>query len=162
MQKLRLLVLVLFFAQGITSCNFKSHVKSDSDEKIAVHPFLIDIHLTDLAANKLKKSGESIKGTVYFDGDGTPLPKGKSAPFRNVYLGKVEFETKGAGIVSINNAYISKKAHFRLTDKNYHFTINISSGRRVLKNNILSCRSPHGRLKDLEKNKVIKILCELL
>jgi hypothetical protein len=137
-------------------------VSNSGGEKLSVPAFAIHIVLTDAAEKKLRGSGESIKGTIFFDGDGTPLQGVKTAPFRDVYLGDVKFETAGSGIVKITSATISKDAYSRLSDQNYHFTINVYSGRRTFKNNILDGGYAQGRFHDLESNKEIMIICDLL
>lgn len=147
----------------LTGCdsNAPELVLYTDGEQVSVPAFTIRIDLTDAAKKKLKNSGESIKGTVVFDGDGTPLPRIKTAPHRDVYLGSAEFETEKLGTVKIAHATISKEAYSRLSDKNYHFTINVVSGRRTFKNNILTGGYARGRFSDLNNNKALKITCDL-
>jgi len=159
------IILLGIFLLLLIGCNASDPtpaLENEEIEKLTVPTFSIHIRLTQAARNKLKSSGETIKGSVYFDGDGTPLPDVKTAPFRDVYLGKVEFETKGDGIVTISNAVISTTAHSRLSDKNYHYFVNVYSGRHVFENNILSGGYAQGRFHDLEENKTITISCDLL
>jgi hypothetical protein len=74
---------------------------------IDVPKFSITITLDEPASNKLKQAGETIKGAIYFDGDGTPQPGVKTAPMRDVILGSFEFELEGPGTLKIDNASIS-------------------------------------------------------
>jgi hypothetical protein len=129
---------------------------------IDVPQFSITITLDEPASNKLKQAGESIKGAIYFDGDGTPQPGVKTAPMRDVILGSFEFELEESGTIKIDNAVISAEAYSRLSDENYHFFINVYSGRKSFKNNVLSGGYGDGRFKDLQAGKNIKIHCSLL
>jgi hypothetical protein len=135
------------------ACNSKS---------VAVPTFEIRISLTPAAKEKLAKAGESIKGTIFFDGDGTPLPNVETAPFRDVFLGEHTFELELSGPIRITDAVISRDAYSRLSDNNYYFTVNVYSGRRSFKSNVLNGGYAQGRLTDLRSGKPIEITCDLL
>jgi hypothetical protein len=105
--------------------------------KLRVPTFTIRIALSDPATKKLRDAGESIKGLITFDGDGIPREGEHTAPMRPVVLGCYQFEISEAGDVSIANAYISAEASKRLTDPDYYVTINVFSGRRAFKDNVL-------------------------
>jgi hypothetical protein len=134
---------------------------ASADESVPVPEFTLEISLTKDASNKLAQAGESMSGTVYFDGDGPPLPGIKTAPFRDVFLGQQDFELEDAGLLTIKNASISKEAFLRLDDQNYHYFVNVYSGRRVFAENILTCSYADGRLDDLKARERIEIHCEL-
>ena len=104
---------------------------------VAVPEFTIRIALTEAAARGLSEAGETIRGSVFFDGDGTPLPNVKTAPMRDVFLGSYRFELEKPGELRIADAVISEEAFSRLSDTNYHFFVNVYSGRRVFPNNVL-------------------------
>jgi hypothetical protein len=154
MRKLQTLLIL-----AVTLLTTQAH---STDEIIHVPEFVIEVSVSSEASTKLRESGESIKGSIFFDGTGTPLPGIKTAPFREVFLGKYDFELEKEGSVIIKNATISKEAYSRLKDKNYYYLINIYSGRRVFKNNILSGGYADGRLEDLQSGKKIEITCGLL
>jgi hypothetical protein len=136
--------------------------ESDTNEiKIAVPAFQIQITLTENAAKKLSDAGEWIKGVVIFDGDGLKKNNEKTAPERDVPLGTYWFERNGAGVVSITNAAISEEAFTRLTNFDYYFTVNVVSGRRVFKDNILDGGYAEGHISDAT-NSPIQIKCDLL
>ncbi len=137
----------------------RSTTKSEST--IPVPPFQIRVTLSDAAATKLRDAGEIIKGAVYFDGDGTPKYHEETAPFRAVILGVYQFETREAGIISISNAVISEEAFERLSDSNYYFTINVFSGRRAFKDNILDDGYAQGHIRDTI-NAPIEVFCDLI
>jgi hypothetical protein len=130
--------------------------------KVPVPPFEVKVTLSELARQRLEAAGETIKVVIYFDGDGTSKPGEVTAPFRPVYLGKHEVELQQPGTVRINDAKISEEAVGRLSDANYHFTINTVSGRRVFKDNVLSNGAVLGRASDLRAGKPIVVACGLL
>jgi len=156
--------LFIFLALLIIGCAAKQSggSKNINDEKIPVPEFFISINLSDNAKEKLKSSGETIKGSIVFDGDGEPIPGIKTAPHRNVILGTHNFELTEPGTIKIADAVISKEADMRLSDQNYYFTINVFSGRRVFTNNILDGGYADGRVLDLKENNIVKISCSLL
>lgn len=133
-----------------------------ADERIPVPEFVLEISLTDEAEKKLEQAGESIKGTIYFDGDGSALPDIKTAPFRDVFLGQHGFELEKARTLTVKNARISREAFSRLNDSNYHYFVNLYSGRRVFARNILSGCYAYGRVDELQAGKQIEIRCGLL
>ena len=156
-------ILMIFAATLLAGCKQPGGTAGSHGEKtIDVPPFSITITLDEAASKKLKQAGESIKGAIYFDGDGTPQPGVKTAPMRDVILGSFEFELEEPGTIKIDNAVISAEAYSRLSDENYYFFINVYSGRKSFKNNVLSGGYSDGRLKDLEAGKNIKIHCALL
>jgi hypothetical protein len=138
-----------------------SQQANSADERIPVPEFVLAISLTNDASRKLEQAGESIKGAIYFDGDGFPVPDTKTAPFREVFLGQYDFELEDAGDLAIKNASISKEAFLRLKNSNYHYFVNVYSGRRVFAENILTCGYADGRLDELAAGKRIEINCDL-
>ena len=127
-----------------------------------VPEFTIRIELSQQAEDTLSNAGETVNGRIYFDGDGTSLPNEHTAPWRAVFLGYYEFELRGSGEVRISDAIIPQEAYGRLSDPNYYFTVNVTSGRRAFKDNILVGGVAFGRLTDLDTKKPIEIKCDLL
>jgi hypothetical protein len=147
-------------ALQLLSVCFVVAVATAESDMIPVPPFQIRIILSDDAAQKLNESGETIKGAVYFDGDGTPKEGEETAPFRAVFLGSYNFELKKPGLENVSEAKISNEAFARLSDRNYHYTINVFSGRHVFKNNILRDGVAVGRIGDATKSP-IEVRCTL-
>jgi hypothetical protein len=132
-----------------------------AEAPVPVPRFSIEVTLSDAAATSLRQAGELIGGSVYFDGDGTPLPGIKTAPFRDVFLGRYDFALERPQIIVIDDAYLSKEAFLRLEDANYHYVVNVYSGRRAFPENILSCSVADGRFADLRAQQPIRIHCGL-
>ena len=116
--------------------------------------------LSNAAAKKLRDARESIKGFIDFDGDGIPKKNEYTAPNRPVVLGCYQFEVKEAGDVPVANAYISAEAAKRLTDSDYYVTINVFSGRRAFKDNVLDGGFAEMRISQATKGS-IQINCDL-
>ena len=134
----------------------------DSGKQQPVPAFSITFTLDDEARAQLSNAGETIKGAIYFDGDGTPVPGVKTAPHRDVFLGKYEFELEEPGTILIEDATISVEAYSRLSDRDYHYTINVFSGRRSFNNNVLDGGYAQGKHSNLGAEKSIDIACTLL
>ena len=153
MKKYRTLLGFLIFLFPLMSCV--------AEEQIKVPTFEIEVMLTSEAREKLQSSGKSIKGAIYFDGNGTSLPNVKTAPFRDVILGNYEFELEKEGVIKVSNATISKEAYSRLDDKNYFYFVNVYPGRRVFKSNVLRGGYADGKFEELKAGNKIKINCGL-
>jgi hypothetical protein len=151
---------VLLFCMAFAGCS-ASQPQTLNEAKIPVPSFQIRVTFSDAAAKKLRDAGESIKGVVIFDGDGKSKPGEDTGGGRAVALGDYWFERTGAGFVSVTNAAISDEAFKRLSDTNYYYTINIFSGRRVFKDNILDGGYAVGQISDAVKAP-IEIKCDLI
>ena len=154
----KLILIPLFI---LASCGRLTSPAAPSRPLMAVPEFAVRIFLSHAATEKLYNAGETIRGTIYFDGDGAPLASVKTAPHRNVILGSYAFELHQAGEIHVSDAMISKEAYARLSDTNYHFFINVYSGRHAFQNNVLSGGYAAGRLSDLDPEKPIEIKCNL-
>jgi hypothetical protein len=133
-----------------------------AERKVSVPPFDVEVQLTEQARKKLDAAGETIIVAIDFDGDGRRRPGEHTAPFRAVFLGSHEVELRHAGRVRIGDARISREAIGRLSDPNYHFFINVYSGRRVFKDNVLNGGYADGRASDLNPAKPVVVRCGLL
>jgi hypothetical protein len=133
-----------------------------ANANISVPPFDVEVQLTEQARQKLETAGETIIVAIYFDGDGRSRPGEHSAPFRDVFLGSHKVELRHVGKVRITDARISKDAFGRLSDPNYHFFINVYSGRRVFKDNVLNGGYAAGRASDLDPAKPVVVRCRPL
>ena len=133
-----------------------------TDAQIKVPAFTVRITLDPQAAVKLADAGETIAANLIFDGEGTPQKGAKTAPHRAIILGRYAFELQAPGAFVVEDATLSPEAYSRLSDKNYHFTINVFSGRRHFGNNVLAGGYAQGRLADIQAGEIIEISCTLL
>lgn len=129
--------------------------------KIRVPAFTIRISLSEEAAKRLQDTGETIKGLLDFDGDGIPKDDEYTAPMRPIVLGCYQFEVQKPGEVLISNAYISAEQSKRLTNPDYYVAINIFSGRRAFKDNVLNNGFAEMHISHVAKEPV-QITCDLL
>jgi hypothetical protein len=79
-----------------------------------------------------------------------------------VFLGQHGFELQKAGTFTIKNASVSREAFSRLNDSNFHYVVNVYSGRRAFARNMLSGCNAYGRVDELKAGKRIEIRCGLL
>ena len=107
------------------------------DDYIEVPEFKIAVKLSEKAQKKLEELNETIIVIAYFDGDGEEIPGQKTAPFRNIYLGSAEKEIKYGEVALFDGVKIFKKDYNRLSSTKYYVTINVVSGRKAYKDNLL-------------------------
>jgi hypothetical protein len=153
--------IVLCLAVFISACQKqRSFDPPDKGPQLSVPAFQISITLSEAAAQKLRDAHETIKGAVYFDGNGHSRPGEYTAPSRPVVLGSYDFEIDQPGVVSVDHATISEEAFKRLTDTDYYYTVNVYSGRRTFKDNVLDGGHAGGHISEATKKR-IEINCDL-
>jgi hypothetical protein len=152
---------ILCVAAFASACQQSSLDPPEKGPQFPVPPIQIRITLSEAAAKKLRDAHESIKGALYFDGDGHSRHGEHTAPMRAVVLGSYDFELDEAGVISVDRATISKEAFKRLSDTDYYYTINVYSGRRAFKDNVLNGGYAGGHISEATK-KPIEISCDLL
>ena len=101
--------------------------------------FFVEVILSKAASSKLAELDETIKVIAFFDGDGEKIKGQDSAPFRDVFLGETEVEIKEGEKANITNIWFSQSDYSRLYSPEYYVTVNVVSGRRTHKRNLLSC-----------------------
>jgi hypothetical protein len=161
MQRLVVLLCLAFLAACDKEATQTMYDPPEKEPQMSVPSFQIQITLSDRAAKKLRDAHETIKGAVYFDGDGTSRPDEYTAPMRPVVLGSYYFELPEAGTVSVTDATISQAAFKRLTDQDYYYTLNVYSGRRAFKDNVLSGGYSETHISEALKQP-IQVTCDLL
>ena len=136
----------------ITSCAGKQVKGSDFD---------VEVKLSKAASAKLTELNETIKVIAFFDGDGEKIKGQNTAPFRDVFLGKKEVEIKEGEKANISNIWFSQSDYSRLNSPNYYVTLNVVSGRRAHKNNLLWCDVPIETI-DHIASRVTAVNCKLI
>ena len=150
-------------------------------ERTAIPDVTLEIRLSPEARSWLRRTGETIAGTIWFDGDGDPGHNCKTTPSRPIWLGRHTF-TSGvtndstgdamgdpagdpagddAGTVLLIGLTVSTTNLARLDDPDFHYTINVTSGRKVFRRNHLRCDVPLGRASAIERGTVLSIRCDL-
>src|SRR5271170_6164339 len=131
---------------------------------VAGPEFDVKVVLSDLARAELQRRDESIKVHVVFDGDSKSFIENMTshnAPERPIYLGSQDIEVELSEVARVHGVKFDGEKYSRLSNGNYYVTINVVSGRRQLKYNLLNCEVPEG-LMDNFKNQTIVVRCKLI
>ena len=156
------LAILLCLAVFVGACGKKTvYDPPEKGPQLPVPAFHIRITLSDAAVKTLSDAHEAIEGWVGFDGDGRSRSGEYTAPMRPVILGSYEFEIDKPGVITVDHASISQEAFSRLTEPDYYYTVNVYSGRRAFKDNVLGCGGAAGHISEAVK-KPIEITCDLL
>jgi hypothetical protein len=145
--------IIIIILPLIASCNLGKKVKGDD--------FTIDVKLSQAASSRLGKLNETVKVIAYFDGDGKKIEGQETAPFRDVYLGQKEIEIREGEQAHFENIRFSQADYSRLFSPKYYVTLNIVSGRRAYKDNLLACDVPIYTI-DKFANRVTTVNCKLI
>ena len=117
---------------------YESEVMMRAEDSIVIPAFQIEVDLHD-SSKKLKSRRETIIVAAYFSG----IPSDKSSPEYNkkgtVSIGSHSIELIEEGIAGFKNVRVSRSSYEALEDKNFDVLINVFSGRKSSKDNILRC-----------------------
>ncbi|WP_278551243.1 hypothetical protein [Elizabethkingia bruuniana] len=132
----------------------KIQIKGDY---VIIPDFKVEVNLSDLAVNQLQRNKESIIISLFFYGDvaneatlSEDLKK-EIGP-NGLKLGVFDIEKRKlakSNEFDIHNIIIPKKLYNALYNKNIRLNINVFSGRRVFKDNILDMESFDSNLSDI-------------
>ena len=161
---------LLFFV--IISCNLskkenrkitekKQNVISETDtDSVIVPSFEIQLNLSKKAEKKLKEENESIIIAVDFIGEPEiKIVETKKFEFYDengdltIGTKKVEFESER--IVKFENCKVSKKLLELLKNKTYEARVNVFSGRKSSKDNIITCDYYQENIEILKNKRII-------
>jgi hypothetical protein len=122
-------------------------------DSVLIPPFEIDVSLSTKAEQKLKKDKETIIVKAYFSGipkDTTIEEYKKTGSLSLASAEKELFAGRTAGFAGIK---FSKALYDSLGDKNITLLINIYSGRRASKDNLLNCDILEDKMSNLKGRK---------
>ncbi|WP_407490151.1 hypothetical protein [Elizabethkingia anophelis] len=170
------IICIVFFFAG---CDSKNLMKQDSTDDLANMEYLkidakriiipnlkIKVSLSNDAIQKLQENKEAIIATIVLygkvkDEDIMPVEIKKNIDANRLKLGffKKDEKTISQSIVfEFNNLIISKKLYSILTDKNIYINVDVFSGRRVFKDNILNMEAFDTKLrKVVSEGSIIKL-----
>jgi hypothetical protein len=117
-----------------------------NDKAILVPEFSIAVKLSETARKKLQAMHETVLVIAYFDGDPLPGKEKDNSPMRDVVLGNDEKLADANNVATFSDTKISQSNWNDLSNKDYFVTINVVSGRRSSKNNLLDCTDPEDRV----------------
>jgi hypothetical protein len=121
-----------------TSLRQVKYLKDDGDS-IIVDPFEIEIVLSNKAKERIQNSGETIKVSIFYYGYPKDEKKANSEKDGTLYLTGTEKELSYGQIARFENIKISKKDYEELIDKDFELNLNVFSGRKSSKDNLLDC-----------------------
>jgi hypothetical protein len=146
MKILKLILLLLF----ITSCNNKNDAKNNTQKKKSIHTeldsilvpeFEIELKLSEKAEAKINENNETVIVKAMFIGTpkNTTLQDEEYLKFGQLTIGVKEIELSKGRLAKFNNCKISKKDYNSLSNKNFEVNINVYTGRRIFRDNLLNC-----------------------
>jgi hypothetical protein len=147
MKILKSILLLLF----ITSCNNTNEVKKNSTQKkksihtevdsILVPEFQIELKLSEKAEIKINENNETVIVKAMFIGTpkDTTLQDEEYLKFGQLTIGVKEIELSKGRVAKFNNCKISKKDYNSLSNKNFEVNINVFTGRRIFRDNLINC-----------------------
>ncbi len=136
-------------------------VKKVEQEEMTVPAFKIDLSLSEKALEKLQKNKETIIVDVSFSGELKANSKMEVSEDGQFYLANASREIQPGQVANFNDIVIPEKILNELKNKDFEVSVNVYSGRRSFKNNILSTLGAFGKISEF-KNKKITIEGKLI
>ena len=124
--------------------------------------FKINVTLSDFAAEELSARKETIVVAAYFSG--IPQPDSKYAADARkgeLSLGESRVEMQSAGMADFSSLLIETEKVKSLISQDFSVLVNVFSGRKTDKNNLLSCGIVAGTI-SIVQEKTHDILCKLI
>jgi hypothetical protein len=123
--------------------------------------FEIDLQLSAKAEQKLKTDKETIIVKAYFSGVPKDTTLKEYKKWGEIGMMDPEIELSDSRAAKFENIKFSKKLYDSIADKNIRLLINIYSGRRSSKDNILDCDLLEDSLSNI-KDKKFTLKCKLI
>lgn len=122
-------------------------------EKIEVPWFEVEVDLSDNAQRVLRERGETIIVAVCFSGVPRPDSRYKPSPEGDISLGQARIEFSEEGIARFERLTVPKKKVDALVNPDYEVLVNVFSGRRSDKNNLLWCTIVQDTISMIQKKR---------
>lgn len=103
-----------------------------------ITPVTVEVTLSPKAEAELKSKGESIALEIIYGGDPTQAASGKVNDLGVIELGRIKKELSGAEKITFSEDVINKSL-LPLTIGQPQVMINVTSAKKTVPNNILSC-----------------------
>jgi hypothetical protein len=146
--------------------NAQDQSKNPQTSTLGVHGFRVDVSFSEKAKKKLIESRETVIAIAYFTG--TPraeIPFKQYKQFASrpgpMGLGENEVEVLPGETVSFNDLKLKQNALPLIDSQGPQLLINVVSGRKSSKDNLLACGIFEGPLKAVEGTS-IPIYCKLI
>ena len=155
-------IITLILTILVADINYAVDISAHHQSKpIQVPPFDVTVSLSPDAVKKLTELKETVIVAAYFYGDSIPEAKSKADAFGEIHFGTSKMELPGAGVVRITPIDIDPTELKLIQGREVMVLINVFSGRRSLKENILKCGIFQDRVARAASEGV-KINCTLL
>lgn len=125
------------------------------NDSVVLPTFEIDLQLSDKAEQKLKATKETVIVKAYFSGVPKDTTSKAYKEWGEIGLMSPEIELTSSRTAKFDGIKFSKKLYDSLADKNLRLLINIYSGRRSSKDNILNCDILEDSLSNIKDKKFI-------
>jgi hypothetical protein len=121
-----------------TLLNNTAYYKYEGDSVI-IPSFEITVSLSAKAKQKLKKDKETILVIAYFSGQPKDTTSEEYLKSGGMGITSAQREIKDSGIAKFEGVKFSKALYDSLADKDIQLLINVVSGRKSTKDNLLNC-----------------------
>ena len=128
-----------FVKADTTSLKNTAYYKFAGDSSVIIPSFEIEVSLSTKAKQKLKKDKETIIVIAYFSGQPKDTTSEEYLKSGEMSLTSAQREIKDSAIAKFEGVKFSKALYDSLADKNIRLLINVVSGRKSTKDNLLNC-----------------------
>jgi hypothetical protein len=168
-KRVLLLATLAFLANGCTSQQSGPTIPSEGTAKGQqieaggpANGFSVNLAFSERAKKTLSERRETVVVAGYVTGFPKPgAPKQYVSDMGEIALGQVRTEAPPGGVVSFNQIQLRLDALEQIDTQGPQLLINVFSGRRSSKNNLLDCGIYEGSLKAVQ-GRNIPILCKLI
>jgi hypothetical protein len=141
-------------------CNFHSAAQASADTKQVVPGFRVEISYSEQAINELKRRAETVVVFGYPFGFPRPTaPKSLVSDMGEIGLGEFRTEVSPGDVANIPTLALNRN-NLRYVEE-VKLLVNVVSGRRSSRDNLLSCDIYEGDLAPVA-SKAIPIKCRLI
>lgn len=138
-----------------SSLNETGYYKTDGDSLI-IPSFEIEVSLSQKANEKLKKSNETIIVWAYFSGIPKDTTLKEYLKSGGIGIASAQQELRGDNrIAKIEGVKFSRSLYDSLSDKDIQVLINIYTGRRTHRDNLLDCEILEEKVSAVKNKKFI-------
>ena len=157
------LALLLFGCSGLPTKPRSGSERAVDQQKNIAASFSVNVQLSEGAREKLSASNETIIVAGYFTGHPKEGTEARYLDIKSgdVVLGDVQQEVRPGETAVFNQLNLNADAVSRIDSQGPHVLINVFSGRRSSKDNLLDCSYYDGLLESL-RGRTTLIRCQLI
>ena len=142
---------------GKTSMDSTRQIYSFEGDSVVVAPFQITIEFSEKAKKKIVDGKETIIVAVFLDGTPKDSATAHFEDDGSFYVGDIQKEISYDQVLRITDLKFSKKIYDQLGDKDANLTVNIYTGRKSSRNNLITGDLLAGKVSEIaNKNFTLK------